>query len=62
MMTTINEGVIWLNGLESFGEERKRIGRCPEDYKRLYLHSELGYLSPQDFETRYEGESIRKVA
>ena len=32
-----------------------------EDYNKLYVHSKLGYMSPEEFEAKYE-ERIRKVA
>ena len=63
MMRTIKEEIIWLHEFGSFEEARERIGRwIKEDYNRLYVHSELGYLSPEEFETRYEEERIKKAA
>ena len=32
------------------------------DLGKLYVHSQLGYLSPEEFEARYEEERLRKVA
>ncbi|WP_353687075.1 integrase core domain-containing protein [Thermodesulfovibrio sp. 3462-1] len=47
-MRTIKEEVIWLNEFGSFEEARERIGRWIEvDYNKLYVHSGLGYISPE---------------
>jgi len=54
MMRTIKEEVIWLNEFSSFEEARQKIGRWIEvDYNRLYVHSGLGYMSPEEFEEFY---------
>lgn len=62
MIRTIKEEIIWLNEFGSFEEARERIGRCPEDYNRLYVHSELGYLSPEEFEAKLKDERVKKAA
>ncbi len=62
MMRTIKEEIIWLNEFGSFEEARERIGRCAEDYNRLYVHSELGYLSPEEFEAKLKEERMKKAA
>jgi len=63
MMRTIKEEIIWLNEFGSFEEAFEKIGKwIDEDYNKLYVHSELGYLSPEEFEARYESERIRKAA
>ena len=42
--------LVWLNELGSFEEAEARIGAwIEEDYNRLYVHSALGYLSPEEF-------------
>ncbi len=63
MMRTIKEEIIWLNEFGSFEEAREKISKWIEvDYNRLYVHSELGYLSPEEFEARYESDMIRQAA
>ena len=63
MIKTIKEEVIWINEFGSFEEAREVIGRWIEiDYNRLYVHSELGYLSPEEFEELYWGRQLKKVA
>ena len=57
MMRTIKEEVIWLNEFSSLEEAREKIGRWIEvDYNQLYVHSELGYRSPEEFEGLYFGQ------
>ena len=33
-----------------------------EDYNKLYVHSQLGYMNPEEFEAKIEEERIRKAA
>jgi len=57
MMRTIKEEVIWLNEFSSLEEAREKIGRWIEvDYNQLYVHSGLGYRSPEEFEALYFGQ------
>jgi len=63
VMRTIKEEIIWLNEFGSFEEAKEKIGKwIEEDYNRLYMHSKLNYMSPEEFEARYDGERIKKVA
>lgn len=63
MMRTIKEEVIWLNEFSSFEEARNKIGKWIEvDYNKFYVHSELGYMSPEEYEALYYEEMLRKVA
>ncbi len=50
VIRTIKEELLWLNEFGSFEEAESRIGAwIEEDYNRLYVHSALGYLSPEEF-------------
>jgi len=63
VMRTIKEEIIWLNEFASFEEAKEKIGRwIQEDYNKLYVHSQLGYMSPEEFEAKIEEERIRKAA
>lgn len=63
MMRTIKEEVIWLNEFSSLEEAREKIGKWIEiDYNKLYVHSELGYMSPEEYEAMYYEEELRKAA
>lgn len=55
MMRTIKEEIIWLNEFESFEEARNRINDWSEvEYNKLYVHSELEYRSPEEFEKTFQ--------
>ncbi len=48
VIRTIKEELLWLPEFGSFEEAEARIGAwIEEDYNRLYVHSALGYLSPE---------------
>lgn len=54
VIRTIKEEVLWLNDFESFEEARATIGAwIGEDYNRLYVHSALGYRSPEEFRRQW---------
>lgn len=63
MMRTIKEEVIWLNEFGSLEEAKEKIGGWIEsDYNKLYVHSELGYMSPDEFEELYHSRISLKEA
>ncbi|MDI1472490.1 integrase core domain-containing protein [Thermodesulfovibrio sp. 1176] len=63
VMRTIKEELIWLNEFGSFEEARECIRKwIMNDYNRFYVHSSLGYLSPEEFELKYYIERERNVA
>ncbi len=44
------------NKFSSLEEAKKKIGHWVEaDYNKLYVHSEVGYISPQEFESARGG-------
>jgi transposase InsO family protein len=54
VIRTIKEEVLWLNDFGSFEEARAAIGPwIREDYNRLYVHSALGYRSPEEFRQQW---------
>jgi putative transposase len=63
MMRTLKEEIIWLNEFSSFEEAKEKLGHWIEvDYNRLYVHSKLGYMSPEEFEERYWSQTSLDVA
>lgn len=63
VIRTIKEEVIWLNEFESFEGAQEKIGKWIEvDYNRLYVHSALGYKSPEEFEMLYYKETGKRIA
>lgn len=62
MMRTIKEEVLWLNEFLSFEEAKKKIDKwLRADYNELYVHSALGYKSPEEFEALYYQDELRKA-
>lgn len=54
VIRTIKEEVLWLNDFGSFEEAGTTIGAwIGEDYNRLYVHSALGYRSPEEFHQQW---------
>ncbi len=54
MIRTIKEEIIWLNEFGSYEEAKEKIGGWIEnDYNKRYVHSELGYMSPEEFGELY---------
>ena len=63
VMRTIKEEVIWLKEFSILQEATERIGKWTEvDYNKLYVHSELGYMSSKELEELYYKELIKKAA
>jgi transposase InsO family protein len=63
MMRTIKEEVIWLNDFSSFEEATAVIGNWIEnEYNRRYVHSALGYRSPEEFERLYMQNCVPMAA
>jgi len=63
MLRTAKEEIIWLNEFSSLKEAKERIGQWIEvDYNKLYVHSELGYISPEEFEEFYRRQVSLKEA
>jgi transposase InsO family protein len=50
---TMKEELLWLREWHSPFELAKALGRWIETYNRSYLHSSLGYKSPEKFEEEY---------
>lgn len=63
MIRTIKEEILWLNEFSSLEEAKRAIGHWIEhDYNKLYVHSELGYISPEEFEELYRSQISLKDA
>jgi len=61
MIRTIKEEVVWLNEFDSLQEAKEVTGRWIEhDYNRMYVHSSLGYMSPQEFQRQYYSHKTMK--
>jgi len=63
MMRTIKEELIWLNDFASFEQAKDALAHWIEnDYNKLYVHSTLGYMSPEEFEKQFHGQLTAKAA
>ena len=63
VMRTIKEEVIWLNEFSSLQEAKERISKWIEvDSDKLYVQSEQGYMSSEEFEELYYKELLKKAA
>ncbi len=55
VIRTAKEECLWLNEFTFYEEARDAIGHwIEEDYNRLYVHSALGYRSPNEFRRQWE--------
>jgi hypothetical protein len=62
-MGTIKEEIIWLNKFAPFKEAKEKIGRwIQEYYDKLYVHSKLGCMSPEESEAKLAEERVIKAA
>ena len=62
-MRMMKEEILWLNEFSSLEEAKEKIGQWIEmDYNKLYVHSELAYISPEEFEELYPREIPLKEA
>jgi len=63
VMRTIKEEVVWLNEFGSFDEAHEKLREWIEvDYNKHYVHSGLGYISPEEFEAKYYEKLLVDVA
>ena len=63
VLRTIKEELIWLNEYSSLEEAREKIGQWIEiDYNKFYVHSGLGYLSPEEYEALYREQTLISAA
>ena len=54
MMRTIKEELLWLREWTSAAELKTALKDWFEKYNRGYLHSALGYRTPERFEAEYK--------
>lgn len=61
VIRTVKEELLWLNEFSSFEEACEGIGNwIRNDYNQLYVHSSIGYRSPEEFREAWdESEGLR---
>ena len=63
MMRTIKEELIWLNDFASFEQAKDALAHWTDnDYNKLYVHSALGYRSPEEFAKQFDEIITTKAA
>lgn len=61
-MRTLKEELLWLEEFAGLEEAREKLSAGLIFYNNRYLHSALGYMSPQEFERCYQEASLEKAA
>jgi transposase InsO family protein len=62
VIRTIKEEEVYLSDYGSFEEARERIGEFIEAvYNQKRIHSSLGYLTPSEFEEKWQKEQTRLI-
>jgi transposase InsO family protein len=57
---TIKEELLWLEEFENLDEAKEKIANWIEWYNGQYLHSSLGYMSPEEFLRKWEEETRKE--
>lgn len=61
-MRTLKEELLWLEEFAGLEEAREKLSAWFAYYNNRYLHSALGYISPQEYEQRYQKANLEKAA
>jgi putative transposase len=56
----LKEELFWLEEFAGLGEAREKLSAWFIYYNKWYLHSALGYMSPQEYEHRYQEANLEK--
>jgi putative transposase len=61
-MRTLKEELLWLEEFAGLDEAREKLSAWIDFYNNYYLHSALGYRSPQEYTQLYQAENLGKAA
>jgi transposase InsO family protein len=61
-MRTLKEELLWLEEFTSLDEAHQKVAAWLSFYNTSYLHSALGYKSPQEYERLYQAKNLGKAA
>jgi putative transposase len=61
-MRTLKEELLWLEEFAGLDEAREKLSAWIDFYNNYYLHSSLGYRSPQEYEQFYQAANLGKAA
>jgi transposase InsO family protein len=56
------EEFLWLEEFAGLDEAREKLSAWLIFYNNRYLHSALGYMSPQEYERCYQEANLEKAA
>jgi len=62
MIRTLKEELIWLKEWEDLYTLKAELNEWVEEYNQSYLHSALGYMSPENYERKWHEEKYLKKA
>lgn len=61
-MRTLKEELLWLEEFAGLEAARDKLSAWIEFYNKEYLHSALGYKSPQEYELLYQETNLERAA
>lgn len=61
-MRTLKEELLWLEEFAGLEEAREKLSAWIDFYNNQYLHSALGYRSPQEYERLFQEINLEKAA
>ncbi len=61
-MRTLKEELLWLEEFAGLDEAHEKLSTWIDFYNHRYLHSALGYKSPQEYERLYQETNLEKAA
>ena len=61
-MRTLKEELLWLEEFDGLEEAQEQLSAWIDFYNKDYLHSALGYKSPQEYERLYLETNLEKAA
>jgi transposase InsO family protein len=61
-MRTLKEELLWLEEFAGLDKARDQLSARIDFYNNSYLHSALGFRSPQEYERLYQAENLGKAA
>ena len=61
-MRTLKEELLWLEEFDGLEEAREKLSAWIDFYNKDYLHSALGYKSPEEYERLFQKTNLEKAA
>lgn len=58
MIRTIKEDCLWINEFSSIDEAALIVDKWIHEYNKMYVHSSLGYKSPEEYEMLFNSQEV----